>query len=95
LSRSCGGFRKLGFRKIHVGFPDALRYSLAAHFHQFSQEFVLIGRNPNKALIFWTNHILVPRLDMIADLVGIWKAAGCPPSLSSEGRTGCRLNSSG
>ncbi len=32
---------------------------------------------------------------MIADLAGIREAARCPPSLSSEGRTGCRLNSSG
>ena len=70
-------------------------YSPAAPFHDFSREFVLIDGNPDKILIFWTNHIRIPRLDMIADLAGIREAARCPPSLSSEGRTGCRLNSSG
>jgi hypothetical protein len=80
---------------IHVGCPDALRDSIAAHVHHFFQEFAWIDRNPNKALIFWTNHVRVPRLDMIADLTSIREAARCPPSLSSESRTGCRLNSSG
>ena len=70
-------------------------YSPAAPFHDFSREFVLIDGNPDKILIFWTNHIRIPRLDMIADLVGIREAARCPPSLSSEGRTGCSRNSFG
>ena len=70
-------------------------YSPAALFHDFSREFVLIDENPDKILIFWTNHIHIPRLDMIADLAGIREAARCHPSLSSEGLTGCRLISSG
>ena len=94
LSRSCGGFRSFGCRTIRVGFPDALRYALATHCHHFSRGLARIDRNPDKALIFWTNRIRIPRLDMIADLAGIREAARCL-SLSTEGRTGCRLNLSG
>ena len=56
---------------------------------------VLIDGNPDKALILWTNHTRILSLDMIARLAGIREAARCPPSLMSEGRTGCHLNSSG
>lgn len=70
MSRSCGDFRKFDGATIRVGFPDASRYSLAAHCRNSSQKFARIDRNPNEAFIFWTNEIRVPRLDLIADLAG-------------------------
>ena len=95
LSRSCGDFHKFAVER----FMSVFRTHCVLHQPLISmislRNLPGIDRNPNKALIFWTNHIRVPRLGMIADLAGIREAARCPPSLSSEGRTGCRLNSSG
>jgi hypothetical protein len=82
LSQSCGGFRKLGCRTIHVGFPDALRFAFATHCHDFTREFVLIEGNSDRAPILWTKHARIPRLDRIAELAGIREAARCPPSLT-------------
>ena len=80
---------------LPVGFSDVFRYSQATHFHDFSRKSILIDGNPDQALLLWTNRIRFPRLDMIADLTGIREAERCSPVLTSEGRPGCRRNSSG
>ena len=54
------------YLKPIVGFSDVFCFSLATHFHDFSRQSILIDGNPDKALILWTNHTPVPRLELIA-----------------------------
>src|SRR3979411_2782234 len=46
-------------------------YSPAAPFHDFSREFVLIDGNPDKILIFWTNHIRIPNWSEILPVFAV------------------------